>query len=817
VCSSDLAIGSVKANIGHTFAASGIASLIKTAYSLYHRFIPATPNWSGPKQAETWPGSPFYVAPQSKPWFLEPGATRRVAAINSLGADGACAHLILTDDPAQVERPNPYLTQAPFYLFPVAAADQSALLAQLDGLQRIIETSPRLSAAARQSFDLYLSQPDARYTLSLVGHSRETVLREIELARRTIGQAFATGQEWKTRGQLLHPATVGAAGQSHVCLPRRVQLLPRSGAGYVPSLSGVASHLRGAGAGRGALVGDQLLYPRSLTALSEPEMKRHTMKLMADSITMLQSGMVYSTLITNILRQQFKLRPDAALGYSLGETTMMYALGLWSVRDNNSAKLAASPLFRERLSGPKTAVREFWGVPAPQPGEKDRLWAIFVLKAPAEDVRRAVAAEERVYLTHVNTPQEAVIGGDPAGCQRVLEALRCDFVPVPYSHVIHCEPMRSEAGEFKRLNSLPLVAAPPCELYFAAQNGSNKLLDGDTVGQNIATAVTQQVDFPRQINRAYADGSRIFIELGPRSACTWWIADILAGQPHLAVGLNRRSSDDRTTLVQVLAQLVSHRVALDLSTLSEAAPTGETNRALVQTVSLLEKPITTAILNEANRQHFSHITVRALAPALAAVGDAPRPAAPALKIPPKVNEIPMKESFVPPVSAAPVVPPVPASSPAEVDLEFFDRHMAALGQNASQGSVLHTEFLHGRTDALQQMRALIEQQLAVTRPGGPVDSPAPAAPESPGEPADLRTISAAAQNRPNHYNRPEQVIWDEAALLEFAGGKIAPVFGRSTPSSTPTKAGCGCPSRPTCWSAGLPNFRVNAGCTNPPK
>ena len=34
------AIGSVKSNIGHTFVASGIASLIKTALSLYYKYIP---------------------------------------------------------------------------------------------------------------------------------------------------------------------------------------------------------------------------------------------------------------------------------------------------------------------------------------------------------------------------------------------------------------------------------------------------------------------------------------------------------------------------------------------------------------------------------------------------------------------------------------------------------------------------------------------------------------------------------------------------------------------------------------------------------
>src|SRR5579883_2526965 len=81
------AIGSVKANIGHTYAASGIASLIKTALCLYHRFIPATPQWSGPKKSEVWQGSLFYVAPTSRSWWLKPTVSKRVAAINGIGLE----------------------------------------------------------------------------------------------------------------------------------------------------------------------------------------------------------------------------------------------------------------------------------------------------------------------------------------------------------------------------------------------------------------------------------------------------------------------------------------------------------------------------------------------------------------------------------------------------------------------------------------------------------------------------------------------------------------------------------------------------------
>ncbi|HFB99737.1 MAG TPA: polyketide synthase, partial [Phaeodactylibacter sp.] len=63
------ALGSVKANIGNTYAASGIASLIKTALCLHHRFIPAIPNWKAPKSILKFEDSPFYFPTKSRPWI----------------------------------------------------------------------------------------------------------------------------------------------------------------------------------------------------------------------------------------------------------------------------------------------------------------------------------------------------------------------------------------------------------------------------------------------------------------------------------------------------------------------------------------------------------------------------------------------------------------------------------------------------------------------------------------------------------------------------------------------------------------------------
>ncbi|MBN1627700.1 MAG: 3-hydroxyacyl-[acyl-carrier-protein] dehydratase FabA, partial [Deltaproteobacteria bacterium] len=116
------ALGSIKANIGHTFAASGIASLIKTALCLYYRFIPGTPGWSSPKMAELWQKTRFYVPVQSRPWILEGGRPKRIAAISGLGSDNTCAHIILSEASQHGQWPHIFLQKSAEMLFPVAGS-----------------------------------------------------------------------------------------------------------------------------------------------------------------------------------------------------------------------------------------------------------------------------------------------------------------------------------------------------------------------------------------------------------------------------------------------------------------------------------------------------------------------------------------------------------------------------------------------------------------------------------------------------------------------------------------------------------------------
>lgn len=595
-------IGSVKANIGHTYVASGIASLIKTALCLYYRYIPATPNWSGVKNPQVWEGSPFYVATESRPWFVKDGICR-IAAVNSLGCDGTYAHLILSEEPIQEERPSRYLQQMPFYLFPVAAEDQNNVMEVLNHLQQTIAASSSLSTSASQAFATFEQQPQAKYALAITGRNQKELLKEIESARKGINIAFEKGTDWQTPlGSYFTAKPLGKQSAIAYVYPAAVNSYIGIGRNVFRLFPKVFEDLKSNNLYNRAADVEKLVYPRNLSKLSTRQLEVLEKRLLNDSLAMFESEIAFARYMTAIFRDDFQVKPQCVFGYSLGETSMMVAQGVWSNFEGGSNTLNSSPLFGDKLSGPKNAVREYWGLTnAP---EDNNFWSTYVLMADASQVRECVKKEQQVYLTQINTPEEVLIAGDEAACQRVIKTLGCNAFPAPFDHVIHCEAMRSQFGEIKKVNTLPSASIPGIVFYSAADY-QPIALDSESIAHNIAQGLCQELDFPRLVNRVYGDGVKIFIEAGAGSVCSRWIDKILVNKEHLTVSLNRRGMDDHTSIVKALAKLLSHRVALDLSPLYNlSSATTNQSKLTLRKITLGGNSITAAILSDENRQLF---------------------------------------------------------------------------------------------------------------------------------------------------------------------------------------------------------------------
>jgi PfaB family protein len=599
------ALGSVKANIGHTYMASGIASLIKTSLCLHYRYIPATPNWSGVKTPQVWEGSPFYVATESRPWFLGKDGTRRVAAVNGMGIDGTYAHLILSEEPIQEERSSRYLQQMPFHLFPIAAQDKSDLPELLNSLQHTIEDSSSLAATASQTFATFGQHQQAKYALAITGRNKKELLKEIESARKGVNNAFENGTDWQTPlGSYFTAKPLGKTGALAYVYPAAVNSYIGIGRTVFRLFPKVFEDLKSNNLYNRAADVEKLVYPRSLNKLSTRQLETLEKQLLDDSLAMFESEIAFARYMTAIFRDDFQVKPQCVFGYSLGETSMMVAQGVWSDFEGGSNTLNSSPLFGDKLSGPKNAVREYWGL-TPNSQNND-FWSTYVLMATPSQIRECIKHEKHVYLTQINTPEEVLIAGETAACKRVIETLGCNSFPAPFDHVIHCEAMRSQYEEIKKVNTLPSQNLPGIVFYSAADY-QPIALNSEVIAHNIATGLCQELDFPRLVNRVYDDGVRIFLEAGAGSVCSRWIDKILGNQEHITISLNRRGMDDHSSMVKAIAKLLSHQVNVDLSPLYSFTPETSNQKTTLRTITLGGNPITDAILSEENRKLFQDI------------------------------------------------------------------------------------------------------------------------------------------------------------------------------------------------------------------
>jgi len=115
------AIGSVKSNIGHTLAASGIAGLIKTIGSLRSRKLFPSLHFQQGNPHYNLSDTPFWVNTESRDWEAPAGQPRR-AAVSSFGFSGTNVHIVLREPSS---RPLPVAVEP--WLFPFSARNVAAL------------------------------------------------------------------------------------------------------------------------------------------------------------------------------------------------------------------------------------------------------------------------------------------------------------------------------------------------------------------------------------------------------------------------------------------------------------------------------------------------------------------------------------------------------------------------------------------------------------------------------------------------------------------------------------------------------------------
>ncbi|MDX2481755.1 MAG: beta-ketoacyl synthase N-terminal-like domain-containing protein [Desulfuromusa sp.] len=571
VNSNSCKIGSVKADIGHTGAAAGLASLVKTALCLQDKILPPlrnlhvlSPEWVRDKRK--------FIAPAATQYWLNNRAEGlRRALVSGIGSDGSCSHVILeeyvgasiTGRSASSFRP---LGVLPEGLFVVEAATPEMLLAKIEKLRQLSfkSTNQNIDTLARLWFEQNPLDPEQQLCLSLIADSHESLAAQLDHAQQMIAENphQSIGVDGKLqllpaiRDRIFYSAKpLGAKNKVAFVFP------------------GSGNHFAGMGRELSARWPEiYLQQEQNNKYLADQYLPEHFWKAeLSESIQDNHNALVIShvaqcTALSDLVRY-FGIKPQMISGYSLGESAGLFSSGAWQDRDGMLQRLEKSPLFTNELAGECRAAKRIWGLKSDQQVD----WILGMVNLPAEQVRQYLQGKNQAYLLIINTRRESVVGGNRLQVEKLVAELGCHFIPLQGVTTVHCEVTKAVSDAYRQLHLFDVTPPDGIDFYSCALGKKYPLTSSNAADVILAQAL-DTIDYPRVIEQLYADGARIFLEVGPGTSCSRMISSILADQPHLTRSVCAPGQDATTQLLRLLGSCLAERVSVDLNKLYPPLP-----------------------------------------------------------------------------------------------------------------------------------------------------------------------------------------------------------------------------------------------------
>lgn len=433
------------------------------------------------------------------------------------------------------------------------------------------------------------------------------------------------------------------------------------------------------------------------------------------------------------------LRPDAAIGYSLGESAALVALRAWDHRDEVFERLRVSPLFTTELAGPMDAVRRHWGLAAGEPLK----WANYLVRRSPADVRAVLADLPRVYLNNINTPQECVIGGDANQAAQAVARLRVPPLPLFAIPALHCPVVREVEGDFLAFHRAALTA-PPGVTFYSGARGEALTLTSEAAAASILAHAAEGVDFPATVEAAYRDGVRLFVEVGPGGGATRMVHDILGDRPHFAASLCPREGQELGAYWRVVAacHALGRALKFDRHLFIEDAPQQVNASGPLIHVSVGGAPFFASDATDASIQEN-------LNPARVAAHEAAPPGV-------AVNEAIMASDYS------------PASSPTTAPAAVLPEALTALLAAQARTIEVHSAYMRASQSALAQALGALAAQGPEVYAAGTVVAPV----------APARDVSKASWDLADRAPFNLEPAWlDFRACQSLASGRLSDAFG----------------------------------------
>lgn len=466
-------VGSVKSNIGHLEAASGVVSVIKIVQALRHRQLPASLHVKQLTPAIPWDSIPVRVSTAMHDW--QPATGRRIAGISAFGFSGMNAHVLVAEAPstpttADADRPR----ARPLQALPLSARSDAALAELATRYANHLERTPADSLA-----DVCATASIGRSQLPL----RSLVVAADRTAMIAQLRELARGEGAMARG------TASAGGRTRVAF-----LFTGQGAQYP-------------GMGR-ELDASEPVFRATLdrcAAVLDPLLGRPLRELMFESAdgSLDQTGFTQPALYAievslAALWRSWGIEPSVVVGHSVGEFAAAAVAGVFSIEDGARLIAARGRLMQALPAG---------GVMVSVQGD-------------AAVVQREVAnCPDKVSVAAFNAPGNLVIAGAKAEVEAIAarlaaQGLRTQALQV--SHAFHSPLMAPMLDEFRQVAAGVAHSAPALNWI---SNLTGESIDWMQWGPRMADYWTRHVREPVAFEKGMATlaaaACDVHLEIGP--------------------------------------------------------------------------------------------------------------------------------------------------------------------------------------------------------------------------------------------------------------------------------------------------------------
>lgn len=172
------AIGSVKSNLGHTSAASGMAGIQKVILCMQHEKMVPTLNVTAPNEHFDFVNSPFYINTDVKEWEKEDGPRR--ACVSSFGYSGTNAHVVIQEyNYPETQQADGCVNEDNKGLFVLSAKNEEQLTKYVQKMIRHIRKNDHFNLA-NYLYTLQVGREAMKERLAIVINDAEDLLQKLD-------------------------------------------------------------------------------------------------------------------------------------------------------------------------------------------------------------------------------------------------------------------------------------------------------------------------------------------------------------------------------------------------------------------------------------------------------------------------------------------------------------------------------------------------------------------------------------------------------------------------------------------------------------